>query len=55
MYGNGFDAYRRTDVVTADPKKLVIMCYEGAISNLKIAKEKYLSSEYEAQEPGVPL
>lgn len=47
MYVNGFDAYRKTDVITADPKKLVIMCYEGAIRNLKIAKEKYLAGEYE--------
>ena len=49
MYGNGFDAYRQTNVLTADPKKLVIMCYEGAISNLKIARESYLSGEYEAK------
>ena len=40
MYNNGIQAYRKTNVVTADPKRLVIMCYEGAIENLKIGKEK---------------
>jgi len=49
MHGNGIDAYRQTNVMTADPKRLVLMCYEGAISNLKIAKEKYASNEYEAK------
>jgi flagellar protein FliS len=49
MYGNGISAYQQTDVLTANPKKLVIMCYEGAISNLKIAKERHLSGEYEAK------
>jgi flagellar protein FliS len=46
---NGVDAYRQTDVMTAAPKRLVIMCYEGAISNLNLAKKKYLSGEYEAK------
>ena len=49
MNRNGVDAYRETDVMTADPKRLVIMCYEGAISNLKLAKKKYLTGEYEAK------
>jgi len=49
MHRNGIDAYRQTNVTTADPKRLVLMCYEGAISNLKIAREKYASNEYEAK------
>ncbi|NVL89820.1 MAG: flagellar export chaperone FliS [Desulfobacterales bacterium] len=49
MYGNGVRAYHETNVLTADPKKLVIMCYEGAITNLKIARERYLSGKYEAK------
>lgn len=53
MYGNGVMAYRETNVLTADPKKLVIMCYEGAISNLKIARKRYLSGEYEAKAKAV--
>jgi flagellar protein FliS len=47
MHGNGSGAYRQTGVMTADPKRLVLMCYEEAIRNLKIAREKYISREYE--------
>lgn len=47
MYGNRIDAYKQTNVMTADPKRLVLMCYEGAIRSLKIAREKLISGEYE--------
>jgi flagellar protein FliS len=47
MYGNGMGAYQQTGVLTADPKRLVLMCYEEAIRNLKIAKAKYISRDYE--------
>jgi flagellar protein FliS len=47
MYGKGIGAYKRTGVMTADPKQLVLMCYEEAIRNLKIARVKYVSCEYE--------
>jgi flagellar protein FliS len=47
--GHGIQAYKQTRVTTAGPKGLVLMCYEGAISSLKLAKEKYLSHEYEAK------
>ena len=49
MYENGACAYRQTNIMTAEPKKLVLMCYEGAIGNLKQAKAKYESKEYEAK------
>ncbi len=49
MRGSRVSAYQRTNVMTADPKRLVLMCYEGAISNLKLAKEKYETHEYEAK------
>ncbi len=49
MAGVGFQAYQRTDVITADPKKLVIMCYEGAIYSLRLAKAKFYAQEYEAK------
>jgi len=49
MYGKRIGAYQRTDVLTSEPKRLVLMCYDAAIRNLKIAKEKYLSGEYEAK------
>ncbi|MCX5846817.1 MAG: flagellar export chaperone FliS [Deltaproteobacteria bacterium] len=47
MHTNGGGAYQRASVITADPKRLVLMCYEGAIRNLKIAKAKYVSRDYE--------
>ena len=51
MYGSnsGIDMYRRAHVTTADPLKLVVMCYEGAVKNMKTAREKHLSGEYEAK------
>lgn len=49
MPGIGFTTYQKTDILTADPKKLVIMCYEGAIYNLKIAKAKYYAQEFEGK------
>jgi flagellar protein FliS len=47
MYGNGIGAYQQAGVLTADPKRLVLMCYEEAILSLKIAKAKYISRDYE--------
>jgi flagellar protein FliS len=49
MYGKGIGAYQRTDVMTSEPKRLVLMCYDAAIRNLKIAMEKYRFGEYEAK------
>ena len=49
MYGRTIRAYQRTDVMTSEPKRLVLMCYDAAIRNLKTAKEKHLSGEYEAK------
>jgi flagellar secretion chaperone FliS len=49
MNGVGFQAYKKTDVITADPKKLVIMCYEGAIYSLKLAKAKFYARDFEAK------
>ena len=47
MYQNGIQNYRRTNVVTADPKKLVLMCYEGAIDQLMTAKARMAERKYE--------
>ena len=47
MHSNGVGAYQQAAVITADPKRLVLMCYEEAIKNLKIAQAKYLSRDYE--------
>jgi len=47
MYCNGIQSYRKTDVSTSDPMRLVIMCYEGAIDSLKLTKEKMKEKDYE--------
>ena len=47
MYSNGIQSYVKTDISTSDPMKLVIMCYEGAIDSLKLAKEKIKEEDYE--------
>lgn len=49
MVGNGIQSYRKTKVVTADPGKLVLMCYEGAIGQLKVAIKKYQEKDYEGK------
>jgi flagellar protein FliS len=49
MYQKGIGAYRRADVFTADPKRLVIMCYEKAISSLQMGREHYLSGDFESK------
>ena len=49
MYGNRYHLYRQTEVATADPKRLVILCYEGAIRSLKTAQQNYLSQDFEAK------
>jgi len=49
MNGNIFQTYQQTDIITADPRRLIIMCYEGAIQNLGLAKLHYLNKNYEAK------
>lgn len=46
MYSNGIQMYRKTNVVTADPKRLVLKCYEGAIDCLKIGTQKLAEKDY---------
>jgi len=47
MYCNGVQSYRKTNITTSDPVRLVIMCYEGVIENLKLAKEKMKENNHE--------
>ncbi|MDY0039491.1 MAG: flagellar export chaperone FliS [Desulforhabdus sp.] len=39
VYAGALRAYQKTNVESADNLKLVIMCYEAAINDLKVAKE----------------
>jgi flagellar protein FliS len=49
MYRNVANTYQQASVLTANPLKLVLMCYEGAIGSLKLACEFYSRKEYEAK------
>ncbi len=49
MYQRKIDAYQRSDVLTADPLTLVILCYNSAISNLKIAQARFSEHQFEAK------
>ena len=37
-YANAGNAYKSNEVMTAPKKKLVVMLYDGAVKNLKLAK-----------------
>ena len=49
MHSNGVQSYRKISVITSDPGKLILMCYEGAIDQLKIAKQEYKEKNYESK------
>jgi len=50
---HGAGAYKQTNYLTADPVKLVIMCYEKTIDSLKTAKGYYQTGQYEAKAKSV--
>jgi flagellar protein FliS len=47
MYENAIGKYAKIGVGTAEPIKLVIMCYEKFICNIKLAKDCYAEKRYE--------
>lgn len=49
MQRKGTQSYRKTNVMTADPKRLILMCYDGAIDTLKIGKQKMAERNYEGK------
>ena len=49
MYEAATRSYRRTNYLSADPLKLVCMCYEGAIGSLKLSRDAYIDRDYEAK------
>ena len=53
MYCNGVQSYRKTNVTTSDPARLIILCYEGAIDSLKLAKQKMKEKDYEKKERAI--
>lgn len=53
MVNQGIQSYRRVNVTTSNPVQLILMCYEGAIDNLLIAKENYIAKDYETKSKAV--
>jgi flagellar secretion chaperone FliS len=49
MYASVTKSYQEANYLSADPLKLVCMCYEGAICSLKLAQESYIAQDYEAK------
>ncbi|MCL5807307.1 MAG: flagellar export chaperone FliS [Deltaproteobacteria bacterium] len=49
MVEKGMGTYQEISFLTADPKKLILICYSQAILNLKTAREHYVAKEYEAK------
>ncbi|MHB8770840.1 MAG: flagellar export chaperone FliS [Syntrophales bacterium] len=49
MYQTVAKTYQRANFTTANPMRLVLMCYDGAIKSLKLARERYLVKDYEGK------
>lgn len=49
MYQSVANSYQQTQFFTTNPLKLVLMCYEGAIGSLKLARNSYLAGRFEAK------
>ncbi len=49
MQNGNANIYQETSIMTADPGKLIIMCYEKAIHHLSAAMCHYENKEYEAK------
>ncbi len=47
MYEAAARSYQQTNFLSADPLKLVRMCYEGAIGSLKVSRDAYIARDYE--------
>jgi flagellar secretion chaperone FliS len=42
---NAFNAYQKTNIETADPLRLIILCYDAAIQDLEIARGNHSSGQ----------
>jgi len=45
---HGYQAYKKTQIQTADQGRLILMCYDGAIGYLKQAQKAYAEKKYTA-------
>jgi flagellar secretion chaperone FliS len=47
MYQSVVNSYQQAQYFTTHPLKLVLMCYEGAIGSLKLARDSYVAGRFE--------
>jgi flagellar secretion chaperone FliS len=47
---NGYQAYKKTQIQTADQGKLILMCYDGAISFLMQARKAHEENKYQVRD-----
>jgi len=47
MYRQQASFYKRREIQTASPGKIVVMLYDGALKNLNIAEDAYQNKDYE--------
>lgn len=46
MYAQAYDQYKKTSIETLSPGKLLLMLYDGAIRNVKDAREAIKTKDY---------
>lgn len=49
MNNGGYQIYQQTNIMTADKKRLIILCYEESIYCLRLAKKHFLNNDYVAK------
>lgn len=49
MYQSAMNIYKQANYFTASPARLVVMCYEGAVNNLKVASDAYRDKDFESK------
>ena len=49
MHQKVANTYQQANLFTANPIRLIIMCYDGAIGSLRLARQYYLAKDYEAK------
>lgn len=43
------NTYQQANLFTANPVRLIILCYDGAIGSLRLAHQYYIAKDYEAK------
>lgn len=55
QYGNAADTYRRNQIMSASPEKLIVLLYDGAIQQLNRAKAGLDGDSKQSADVGIAL